>query len=283
MVRPIVKDPVFLARKSGPASPADRTVAADLRDTSGEGVVFLVFLCEIQRRVPVDLPVFLGEKIIHDPGREISGLCSGVVCQVEVGAGVVVRKDPVPGFPVIVPRVQRHQKTGDQKAPNRGRSPELSPKRRKKRVNEDRDVENQQYGAYGEREKSEDVEKEDPLFRRELLRGEQPDDHTQTEQKVAFDVDRIVQDPGPHQTHREQGGGNPAAPPEVPLGEAQKPAAAPEQNVLERQDHLEIEPQESQDREDQRRPEGDYISGFSGRLDKVPGGKEVVGDAQIEP
>ncbi len=33
MVRPIVKDPVFLARKSGPASPADRTVAADLRDT----------------------------------------------------------------------------------------------------------------------------------------------------------------------------------------------------------------------------------------------------------
>ena len=33
MVRPIVKDPIFLARKSAPASPEDAEVARDLRDT----------------------------------------------------------------------------------------------------------------------------------------------------------------------------------------------------------------------------------------------------------
>ena len=33
MVRPIVRDPIFLSRKSVPATAADRTVAADLRDT----------------------------------------------------------------------------------------------------------------------------------------------------------------------------------------------------------------------------------------------------------
>ena len=33
MVRPIVTDPIFLARKSAPASPEDAEVARDLRDT----------------------------------------------------------------------------------------------------------------------------------------------------------------------------------------------------------------------------------------------------------
>ncbi len=33
MVRPIVKDPIFLARKSAPASPEDAELARDLRDT----------------------------------------------------------------------------------------------------------------------------------------------------------------------------------------------------------------------------------------------------------
>ena len=33
MVRPIVKDPIFLARKSTPAAPEDAEVARDLRDT----------------------------------------------------------------------------------------------------------------------------------------------------------------------------------------------------------------------------------------------------------
>jgi len=33
MVKPIVKDPVFLARKSAPATPEDAQVAQDLRDT----------------------------------------------------------------------------------------------------------------------------------------------------------------------------------------------------------------------------------------------------------
>ncbi len=33
MVRPIVKDPIFLARKSAPATPKDAGVARDLRDT----------------------------------------------------------------------------------------------------------------------------------------------------------------------------------------------------------------------------------------------------------
>ncbi len=33
MVRPIVKDPVFLARKSEPATPEDAELARDLRDT----------------------------------------------------------------------------------------------------------------------------------------------------------------------------------------------------------------------------------------------------------
>ena len=33
MVRPIVKDPVFLSRRSVPATAADRGIAADLRDT----------------------------------------------------------------------------------------------------------------------------------------------------------------------------------------------------------------------------------------------------------
>ena len=33
MVRPIVKDPIFLVRKSAPASPEDAEVARDLRDT----------------------------------------------------------------------------------------------------------------------------------------------------------------------------------------------------------------------------------------------------------
>ena len=33
MVKPIVKDPIFLARKSAPATPEDARVAQDLRDT----------------------------------------------------------------------------------------------------------------------------------------------------------------------------------------------------------------------------------------------------------
>ena len=33
MVKPIVKDPIFLARKSAPATPEDAQVAQDLRDT----------------------------------------------------------------------------------------------------------------------------------------------------------------------------------------------------------------------------------------------------------
>ena len=33
MVKPIVKDPIFLARKSAPAAPEDAQVAQDLRDT----------------------------------------------------------------------------------------------------------------------------------------------------------------------------------------------------------------------------------------------------------
>ena len=33
MVKPIVKDPIFLARKSAPASPEDAELARDLRDT----------------------------------------------------------------------------------------------------------------------------------------------------------------------------------------------------------------------------------------------------------
>ena len=69
MVRPIVKDPIFLARKSTPAAPEDAEVARDLRDTleaHREGCVGMAAnMIGVSKRV-----------IIFDDGGKATGMCN---------------------------------------------------------------------------------------------------------------------------------------------------------------------------------------------------------------